>query len=76
MNLLNDIWKEVEGSDDFNNPTKSKIRKYLNKDVLQGIYADEENKRYYIESIYQVPKYVKAYIKKFCKEKGYTYLYD
>ncbi len=76
MNILNKLWEDVEGADDFNNPTKSKIRKYLNKDRLQSIIVDEENKRYWLESSYEIPKYVCVYIKKFCKEKGFTYLYE
>lgn len=76
MNIINELWEDVEGSDDFNNPVKSKIRKYLNKDKLQTVEIDEESKRYWLESSEEIPKYVDVYIKKYCKNKGYKYLYD
>lgn len=76
MNILKNLWEYVEGADDFNSPIKSKIRKYLNKDILQGIYTDDENKSYYLESTGQRPQYVERFIKKWCKDKGYTYLFD
>jgi len=78
MNIINDLWKDLEKQNvsSFNNPTGYKVLKYLNKDTLQSIIVNEESKRYWLESSTSVPMYIRTYIKKYLKNKGYKYLYE
>lgn len=78
MNILSELWEELEKENvsSFKNPTGYKVLRYLNKDRLQGIIVNDDSKRYWIESSEEIPKYLSAYIKKYCKSKGYKYLYE
>jgi len=78
MNILNNLWEDLEEENvsSFKNPTGYKVLKYLNKDILQSIIIDEETKIYWIESSRTIPIYVRRYINKYCKSKGYKYLYE
>jgi len=78
MNILNNLWEELEKENvsSFKNPTGYKVLRYLNKDRLQSIITDDESKRYWLESSEEIPKYVRTYIKKYCNNKGYKYLYE
>jgi len=75
-NILNEFWKYTENQ---NTKISKKVLDWLDCDELGSIIIDDISKVFWLEKTYSmgfIPNYAFYYIKKWCKKRGYNYLYD
>ena len=73
VNITSDFFEYVNELNTFNKESL-KVKKWLNKDNLRGMYLFEDSKAIYYEAD-NIPKYVLKFIKNFADVNLYKFLY-